>query len=346
MGSDADLTSVAQDIQRKEITIRMIDAELHQSAFEKQPTDNMDLFVEVQARLQANRAALASKMAEERANLEKARGEMFAARAVKTKLADTLPQYVAQEEAHARLSREGYVPALTAGEKRRERIEKEQELRTQEHMIEANKANVRQSEFKLEQVVSEYRKGLYQERNEMQGQLDKLRQELAKQTHRQDLLELKASQNGTVKDLATHTIGSVTQPGAVLLTLVPDGEQLTAEVWVSNQDRGFVHPGQKVQLKFAAFPFQKYGMVEGTVEYVSADASDQSTTANPSSNKEQLAFRALVNLGSTHLSFDGDKLPLASGMQVSAEIIISNRTVIEYFLSPVQKVVHESGRER
>jgi multidrug resistance efflux pump len=67
------------------------------------------------------------------------------------------------------------------------------------------------------------------------------------------------------------------QPGTVLLTLVPKEETLRAEVWVSNEDIGFVRQGQPVKLKFAAFPFQKYGMVEGTVEHVSADSADGNT---------------------------------------------------------------------
>ena len=50
-------------------------------------------------------------------------------------------------------------------------------------------------------------------------------------------------------------------------------------MWVSNEDIGFVHQGQPVKLKFAAFPFQKYGMAEGTVEHVSADAADPAPRA-------------------------------------------------------------------
>jgi len=54
---------------------------------------------------------------------------------------------------------------------------------------------------------------------------------------------------------------------------------LIAEVWLGNQDVGFVREGQNVKLKLAAFQFQKYGMVEGVVRQVSADATEA-----PSSN--------------------------------------------------------------
>ena len=58
------------------------------------------------------------------------------------------------------------------------------------------------------------------------------------------------------------------------MTLVPSGEILRAEVWVGNQDVGFIHTGEPVKIKFAAYQFQKYGMIEGRVAHLSADASD------------------------------------------------------------------------
>ena len=351
--SNADVKSLEAEVQRKALTIRRVDAELNQAAFLAQPDDPMDMFREIEARAIANRSALETALAEERSRLEKARTEMAAAGETKRKLSETLPQYKAQEDAHVRLAKDGYAPALLAGDKRRERIEKEQELRTQVFLVKSAQASVQQSERKCEQLLSEYRKNLHTERAEAQGQLEKLQQELAKQLHRQGLLEIRAPNAGIVKDLSTHTIGTVTQPGTVLLTLVPDDEKVRAEVWVSNQDRGFVHQGQKVRLKFAAFPFQKYGMVDGRVEYVSADASDPNSGNNngqastqKSSQSQPLSFRALVTLEAMHLDFDGQKLPLSSGLQANAEILIGKRSVLEYLLSPVRKAVHEAGREK
>jgi HlyD family secretion protein len=187
---------------------------------------------------------------------------------------------------------------------------------------------------------------------ESASQLDKLNQELAKQQHRQELLELKASQAGIVKDLATHTIGTVTAPGTVLLTLVPKEEPLQAEVWVSNEDIGFVQPQQPVKLKLTAFTFQKYGMVDGTVEQVSADANDnagqeQSTdTQNKNRPNAHLAYKAMIALMSQKLDTDGYSHALTPGMRVSAEIRLGTRSVLEYLLSPIQRAFHEAGRER
>ena len=352
--SEADRRTLEADFHRKTLTLARIDAELGQGAFKAAVDAPTALVREIEAQLHANRAALEAALAEERANLEKARRELAAAQQVKIKLAETLPHYRAQDAAFEKLSKDGFAGPLMASDKHRERIEKEQESATQEQVIASARASLVQSEKRLAQIAADNRRQLFAERNEIQGQVDRLEQERAKQAHREGLLELKASQAGVVKDIATHTAGTVVQPGTVLLTLVPQDEILRAEVWVSNQDIGFVRAGQPVKVKLAAFPFQKYGMVEGTVEHVSADASDGNTQGQQSGNGEKntkaapLTYRALVALKAMQLGAENEseRLALTAGMQATAEILLGRRSVLEYLLSPVQKAWHEAGRER
>ncbi len=276
---------------------------------------------------------------------------MAAAEQVKRKLEDVLPHYRNQDKAFEKLVKDGFAGSLMGSDKKRELLEKEQELQTQGFLIESARATMVQSEKKLVQIESEYRRQLHAERNEIQGQVEKLQQEIAKQAHRQDLLELKAPQAGIVKDLATHTSGAVVQPGTILLTLVPQDEILRAEVWISNEDIGFVREGLPVKLKFAAFPFQKYGMVEGTVEHVSADAAESSDGRSDLRDGadqalKTLRYKALIRLKAMSLVMDGEKFPLSVGMQANAEIWLGDRSVWEYLLSPIRKAWHEAGRER
>jgi HlyD family secretion protein len=100
-------------------------------------------------------------------------------------------------------------------------------------------------------------------------------------------------------------------------------------------------------VKVAAYPFQKFGMLDGVVKQVSADAKEKPEAAGPAvKSMQEAAYRALINLGSNHLESPGRQLRLVPGMLVNAEIHIGTRTVLEYLLSPVQKVVHEAARER
>ena len=83
------------------------------------------------------------------------------------------------------------------------------------------------------------------------------------------------------------------------------------------------------------------------VKQVSADAQEKPESGNPATKSvQEAAYRALINLGSSHLESQGRQLRLVPGMLVNAEIHLGTRTVLEYLLSPVQKVAHEAGRER
>jgi HlyD family secretion protein len=349
--TEADASALATESARKRMALRRIDAELAGKPLRTEASDPPDLAREIEAQHLANRASLEAALAEERSRLVKAKQDLSAAEEVRNKLTETLPYYREQDKAYEKLVKGGFAGHIMGSDKRRERIEKEQELKTQLHVIESARAGMLQSEKKLAQIETDYRRQLHVERNETQAAVDKLGQEIAKQSHRKDLLELRASEAGVVKDLATHTTGTVVQPGTVMLTLVPRDETLRAEVWVSNEDIGFVHPGQTVKLKFAAFSFQKYGMAAGVVEHVSADAADSAANnAAPAADQAgrplPLVYKALVALKSNALEMHGQRFKLAAGMQTHAEIMLGTRSVAEYLLSPVQKAWHEAARER
>jgi multidrug efflux pump subunit AcrA (membrane-fusion protein) len=93
-------------------------------------------------------------------------------------------------------------------------------------------------------------------------------------------------------------------------------------------------------------------LLEGTVKTVIADSgsTEQSqrsaSSTNSSSSPAPLTFKAIIELARQQLAADGGLLPLAAGMQLSAEIIEDDRTVLEYLLSPVQRIASEAGRER
>ncbi len=349
----ADARNLANEFHSRRIALRRIDAQLAGVALARDPSDPAELFAPAQAQYVANVAAWQNALEQERALLAKARHELASAREVHAKLLGVLPHYRAQEAAFDKLATGGYAGRLMANDKARERLEKEQDLRSQRFVIESNAASIEQSERRILQLTADYRRQLQAERTDAAVQLEKSRQELAKVEHRQRQLELRAPQAGVIKDLATHTPGTVVSPGTILMTLVPQGETLRAEVWVSNQDIGFVRPGQPVKVKLAAYPFQKYGMVEASVAQVSGDATE-APSANTRSDAlfgrdrpmGPLAFRAIVELKSQVLESGGVRHALSPGMQVVAEIRLGERTLLEYLLSPVQKVMHESARER
>ena len=250
------------------------------------------------------------------------------------------------------MGRDGYVSQMTAQDKQRDYLEKSQDLRAQQATVASLEAAVNQAKKQIDQIASKYRSDLQNERVEAGGQHRKLEQDWLKQEHKTGLLELKASQSGTVKDIATHTIGTVVAPGTVLLSIVPEHESLVAEIMIRNEDVGFVYPHQQVKIKLAAYPFDEYGMLEGEVTRIQADSdSDTQAQARDSTRGDKpaspsLSYKAIIALHSQVLEAEGKKLKLVPGMQVVAEINQGSRTVMKYLLSPVRKTLDESGRER
>ena len=346
--TEADGKTLATDTHAKRLALRRIDAELAGRPFDKQPDDLGELHTQTLAQYRANRAAYETALAQERSLHDKAQSDLSAAEEIRTKLLKTLPHYRQQDEAYERLAKDGFASKIMANDKARERIEKEQDLKSQEHIIQSAQASLTQSSRRLAQITADYRRQLQTERADIEDKLDKSQGELTKQQYRRNLHELKAPQDGIVKDLATHTAGTVISPGTILMTLVPNGEILRAEVWVGNQDVGFIHTGEPVKIKLAAYQFQKYGMVEGRVAHLSADASDTPPNQQPGKSGSSLpfAYRALIDLKAQHLVADGVRHSLAPGMQVTAEIHLGTRTILEYLLSPVLGAFQEAGRER
>jgi HlyD family secretion protein len=348
--SESDLRSLGVDFQSRRLAVRRIDAQLAGKPLVRERDDAPEVFAKVEAQFIANKAAHESALAQERATLDRARHDLAAATEVRSKLRQVLPHYREQEAAYEKLVRDGFAGKILYTDKQRERIEKEQDLSAQEAAILSARAAISQSEQRLAQIGADYRKQLQAERAEVMPLAERSAQELRKQEHKHRLLELKAPQDGVVKDLATHTAGTVAGPGTILMTLVPGADKVRAEVWVKNDDIGFVRTGQKVRLKLGAFAFQKYGLVEGEVAQVGADAAESGAEAQNSTSRARaatpLAYRTLITLEREALEFEGVGYRLQPGMQVAAEIHLGTRTMMEYLLSPLQKAWHEAARER
>jgi HlyD family secretion protein len=238
---------VENEVQQRELQLRRIDAQLNNEPLQMKSADDLTLFRQVEAQYRSNRQAYQDTLAQEQAVQQKAQEELKAAQQVQRKLAQVLPGYQEQENAWRKLSEEGFAGKFMVTEKQRERIQTEQDLKVQQFTVQSAQATIGQSLKRQAQITSNYRQQLQTERAQIQAELSKAREALAKQTYRNQILELKAPQAGKVKDVATHTAGTVVSPGTILMSLVPIEEPLQAEVLVKNEDVGFVKEGASTE---------------------------------------------------------------------------------------------------
>jgi len=345
--SDADTKKLQTELESAKLQLRSIEAELAGKEFDKIDSDQDAIFDKAYQQYQERRKEYQSQVKQKQAVLNQAQQDLEAAREIYKKLKETLPIHRANEEAIKRLGKKGYATKLDILEKQRIRIEAEQDLRAQGHMIQSTKAKIQETREGLNQIKSAYRQEILTRQIDLKKKVEQLEQDWVKQQYRNEQLELRAPEEGYIKDLATNTPGSVVPAGTVLLTVVPVNEPLQAEVYVSNQDIGFIEQGQSVKVKLLSYEFQKYGMIDAVVESVSADVSNTGKPdANAGSEDNGTGYKTLVSLNEQHLERDGKEFDLRPGMQVTAEIKLGTRSVLDYILSPITGAISEAATER
>ncbi len=341
--AQTDVSALEQEALHKQMAIQRIEAELADRPFVPAVGAAPHIAMQMAAQYAARRQSYQDALAQEQAALVRARAELASADQHLIKLREVLPIVRNASEKHEQLERAGFISSLVAADRRRDFVEKSQELQAQLSTVHGLSAAIEQGERKLDAVRSSYRTQLENERVDTLAQVRRLHQDLDKTSIRKGQLDIRAPADGVVKDLAVTSVGAVVQAGALLMNIVPKEEPLLAEVMLGNDDAGFVAIGQQVRLKIAAFPFQKYGVLEGRVTHIGADASE----SRQGQAAQAPSYRALVKLARQRFDAAQDgTLTLAPGMLVVAEIHQGDRTVLEYLLSPVQKVTSEAARER
>jgi len=132
---------------------------------------------------------------------------------------------------------------------------------------------------------------------------------------------------GTVLRLHVSTPGHVVKEGEVLAELACTGEQLQAELVVSQAGLPLVEPGQSVKLRYDAFPYQRYGVRFGTVRWVGQAGTTRADSGS---------FRALIDVRDTVVMVRGAARPFLPGMGGVAEIVVGRRSLLSFAFEPVR----------
>lgn len=156
-----------------------------------------------------------------------------------------------------------------------------------------------------------------------------------------------APESGVVTALQAGLGGSV-GPDAPLLTLVPAGSALEARLYGPSRAIGFVRPGQRVRLRYDAFPHQKFGLHEGVVRSVSrstvgpAELGDRAATLRDLLPGEPV-YRVTVALAAQSATAYGEAVPLQPGLRLEADVLIETRPLYRWVLDPLAALGRERG---
>lgn len=172
----------------------------------------------------------------------------------------------------------------------------------------------------------------------IQAELDKVVEQLAATRDVLGRTVIRAPEDGIVQNLRVHTIGGVLPPGGEVMDLVPQNDRLLMDVKVRPEDIDVVHVGQHAETYLLPYEARRVPPVKGTVSYVSADALVDEATGYP-------YYAARVEVDPDALNDLGPSVVLHPGMPVTAMIILGDRTVLDYFLSPFWRLAEFGMRE-
>ncbi|WP_248918123.1 HlyD family type I secretion periplasmic adaptor subunit [Pseudomonas entomophila] len=272
------------------------------------------------------------------AEIQQRGAEIQAAQVQVASLRKTLPIATQLARDYQNLLEQQYVARHEYLDKEQARLDLERQLQVQQASVLQSTAAQSEARRRREGVVAQARRSLLDLQQTAGQKVASLRQELAKARYQEARTQLLAPVDGSVQQLAVHTVGGVVTPAQALMVIVPGDQPVEVEALLENKDVGFVQVGQAVTVKVETFTYTRYGTVQGEVLSVSRDAIED--------ERRGLVYSSRIRLASDHLQVNGQAVALTPGMAVSAEIKTDQRTVIDYFLSPLQQHAQESLRER
>ncbi|GAB2591387.1 HlyD family type I secretion periplasmic adaptor subunit [Dyella jejuensis] len=281
-----------------------------------------------------------SSVQEMDAEIDQATATLGETRAEIAKLQGTLPIEETKEADYAKLIVPGYVGLHDYYNEQQAVIQMKQDLAEQKAKLLETQATLDSSKRKRDAYVAQTRRTWLEKIQDDETKAASSASDLAKARDHTRLMHLVAPVDGTVQQLAIHTVVGVVSPAQTIMTVVPKSSQLMVEATIDNQDIGFVKEGQPAEVKVEAFPYTRYGVLHGTVVQVSNDAKQDD------SDKKKWVFTAQIALPSDSMMIEGKKIYLSAGMTVTAEVKTGRRRIVSYLLSPLIQRVSSSFHER
>ncbi len=319
--------------------LALIEAQQHKHAPRVAAIDSgsTDDLASAQRQADGTYAAYRDRLLAAEATLRQREAELETVRAQLDKLRSTAPLARQQASNYKGLVDRKYVTETEYLDKESAALQQEHDLVTQNSRASELAEAIAAQHAEVASINSQFT-------HEQLDELDKSRQNLAQSTsdetkavQRRSLMELRAPSDGTVQQLAVHTLGAVVSTAQSVMEIVPD-DALEVEAVIENKDIGFVRVGQPVSVKLDAFPYTRYGTLEGTVTQVATDAV--------SDRKSGLSFVAHVLLPANHMLAAGRSIALTPGMTATAEIKTGRRSVAAFLFDPLVQTAQESLHER
>jgi membrane fusion protein len=171
------------------------------------------------------------------------------------------------------------------------------------------------------------------ERGALERDVAALEQSLVESEARREV-QITAPEAGRVAAVLS-VAGQGVSPGQTMLHLLPTASSLQASLYVTSAAIGLIKPGQRVKLRYPAFPFERYGHQEGEVAAVATSAIRAEELPFPIATTEPV-YRVQVKLDAQTVGPEGRRHALQAGMKAEADVMLDKRRLIDWMFEPLR----------
>ncbi|WP_423187516.1 HlyD family secretion protein [Alishewanella sp. d11] len=243
-------------------------------------------------------------------------------------LQERLALHLKRQQDFSALQQRGAISATELQQQQELVLNLRQQLAELNASAQNQKAQFAQLEGLIERLPGEQQQQL----TLVDSELSRLSQQYTELSARGEML-ITAPISGRVTNLVAET-GANVRAELPLLTIMPDNAQLQAILLVPTRAYGFVQPGQRTRLRFDAFPYQRFGLYEGEVIKTAQAIVLPGEVDMPVAVQEPV-YRVQVALGQQVIRAYGTTVPLQSGMLLSADIVLEQRSLISWLFEPI-----------
>jgi membrane fusion protein len=235
----------------------------------------------------------------------------------------------ARAENYQRMAKAGHIPEVEANNS----LEQQLSLQSQLQGLKREQVNQQNRIQQLQTQLALLPNEQQDRQDELNRSLSDIAQRIA-QLHGQRAYVLKASVDGRVTNLQAQ-LGQKVRADKPLLTLVPKNSQMHANLLVPVRAAGFIRPGQPLDIRYDAFPYQKFGLYRGKVASVSDSVLLPNEISQSLVSVQEPVYLVRATLNSPDVQAFGKRLPLKAGMSLSADIRLKDRSLLEWLLEPL-----------
>lgn len=171
----------------------------------------------------------------------------------------------------------------------------------------------------------------------IEAELERLRTELALNQAREQKAQVVAGEAGVIQSITYTSKGEIVPPGAEIATLLPAYDQLIARVRITPMDIGHIEVSTPARIALTTFDVRRYGYLDGHILSISPTSE--------LNERDEPFYDVIISLDKTALEYDGGFKQVRAGMEVSAEFRTESRSLLDYFIGPVESSLRSAFTE-